>query len=329
MGYNEKTRRRAAEILNERKLSAEAIAESRRQRIFNEIPEAEELDKKISRCALNIARAYVKGGDVQSELEKLKNESLSLQKEYELLLNKNGYTVSDLEPDYFCDKCKDTGYIELENRTVMCDCMRNALAEAACEELNRSSPLKLSTFEDFNLKYYSMDIDERYPRSPYDQMSKILSACKKYADNFSLDSSNILMIGKTGLGKTHLSLAIANEVIKKGYSVIYAPAPKIVSILEKEQFSRGSSEVSSESMFLDCDLLIIDDLGTEFTTQFSKSAIYNLFNERLLSGKPVIINTNCKLNELEELYSERFVSRIVGEAKRLDFFGTDVRILKK
>lgn len=328
MGYNEKTRRRAAEILRERKLSAESTAEENRERIFDEIPEARDYEKKLSICGLNAARALVKGGDVQKALSELKDESLRLQLEYERLLYENGYTLADLEPKYFCPKCKDTGYYEQNNKTVMCECLKNALAEAACEELNRSSPLALSTFEDFDLKYYSMDVDDRYPRSPYDQMSRILYFCRKYADTFSLNSGNIFMCGKTGLGKTHLSLAIANEVIKKGYGVIYAPAPKIVSILEREQFSRDKSNNES-SMFLDCDLLIVDDLGTEFTSSFSASAVYNLFNDRLLSGKPVIINTNCALNELEKLYSERFVSRIMGEATRLDFFGTDVRILKK
>ncbi|MCR5653763.1 MAG: ATP-binding protein [Ruminococcus sp.] len=328
MGYNEKTRRRAAEILSERRLSAETAAEQRRERVFREIPEAEQYDKKLSACGISAVRALIKGGDVESELTKLKTESLSVQREYEQLLDRHGYTLSDLEPDYFCEKCGDTGYFESGNKTVMCDCLKTALTEAACEELNRNSPLTLSTFEDFDLKYYSMDIDDRYPRSPYEQMSKILRYCKKYADNFSLGSGNIFMRGKTGLGKTHLSLAIANEVIKKGYGVIYAPAPKIVATLEKEQFARDKS-ASDVSMFTDCDLLIVDDLGTEFSTQFSKSAIYNLFNERLLSGKPVIINTNCELTELEELYSQRFISRIMGEATRLDFFGTDVRIIKK
>ena len=328
MGYNEKTRRRAADIIRDRRLLAESACDSRRERIFRDIPEAKKLEGQLSAFGISTVRALIKGGDVESELIKLKNESLEIQKDYERLLNDNGYSLSDLEPDYFCKKCDDTGYYEQGNKTVMCDCLRNAMTEAACEELNKSSPLNLSTFEDFDLKYYSMDIDDRYPRSPYEQMSKILSYCKEYADNFSLNSGNIFMRGKTGLGKTHLSLAIANEVIKKGYGVIYAPAPKIVATLEKEQFGRDN-EIGGESMFIDCDLLIVDDLGTEFSTQFSKSAIYNLFNERLLSGKPVIINTNCELDELEELYSERFVSRIMGEAERLDFFGVDVRILKK
>lgn len=328
MGYNEKISRRAAEILSARRLSAEKAADSRRKAIFAEIPEAQRYEKELSDLGIGAVRALIKGGDVNSELMKMKEKSLSLQKEYEELLREHGYSLSDMEPEFYCKQCGDTGYYEKDNKTVMCECFKKAMSEAACDELNKSTPLRLSTFEDFDLKYYSMDIDDRYPRSPYDQMSNILKQCKEYADTFSLKSNNLFMCGKTGLGKTHLSLAIANEVIKKGYGVIYAPAPKIVSTLEKEQFDRDKY-VSDESMFVDCDLLIVDDLGTEFSTQFSKKAIYNLFNARLLSGKPIIINTNCELTELEELYSERFVSRIIGEATRLDFFGTDVRILKK
>ena len=327
MGYNEKIKRRAADILRERRLSAERAAEQRKERIFKEIPDAQMYERRLSGYGISAVKALIKGGNVEEELKKLMNESLKTQSEFEKLLNQSGYSVSDTEPAFFCKKCGDTGYYELDNKTVMCDCLKAAMTQAACEELNRSSPLSLSTFEDFDLKYYSMDIDDRYPRSPYEQMSRILRYCKNYADNFSLSSGNIFMCGKTGLGKTHLSLAIANEVIKKGFGVIYSPAPKIVSTLEKEQFKRDKS--ADESMFTDCDLLIVDDLGTEFSTTFSKSAIYNLFNERLLSGKPVIINTNCGVDELEELYSQRFVSRIMGEAERLDFFGTDVRILKK
>ncbi|MBQ7503988.1 MAG: ATP-binding protein [Ruminococcus sp.] len=328
MGYDKSIKRRAEQILTERRLSAENAAEKRRKAIFSEIPEAERFERKLSETGIGAARALIKGGDVESALIELKEKNLSLQKEYEELLRIHGYYPSDLESDYFCKICGDKGYYEQDNKTVMCDCLRKAMAEVACEELNKNTPLKLSTFEDFDLKYYSMDIDDKYPCSPYDQMSNILKFCKRYADDFSLESGNIFMCGKTGLGKTHLSLAIANEVIKKGYGVIYAPAPKIVATLEKEHFSNDRSS-TDESMFIDCDLLIVDDLGTEFSTQFSKSAIYNLFNERLLSGKPIIINTNCKLTELEELYSQRFISRIRGEATKLEFIGTDVRIVKR
>ena len=211
----------------------------------------------------------------------------------------------------------------------MCECMKKVMIDVACEELNRTSPLKLSTFDDFSLKYYPMDIEEGFPRSSYDQMSRILSYCKEYAKNFSENSESIFMKGLTGLGKTHLSLAIANEVIRKGFGVIYISSPRLCSVLEKEHFAKNKPETSTEELLLECDLLIVDDLGTEFSTAFSNSALYNLFNSRLLSGKPVIVNTNLELKQLRDLYTDRFVSRIIGQAKRLDFFGRDVRILKK
>ena len=331
MGYSKEIKRKAFEVISERRLEAERDAANRRRRILEAVPEAEEYERRISACSINAAKLSISGGgDARSKLEFLRDESLRLQDEYEKLLWANGYSASDMEPKYFCKKCGDKGFVELDNRSVMCSCFKNAMVEAACEQLNRSSPLKLSTFEDFDLRYYSMDIEEGYPRSAYDQMSKILSFCKKYAETFSLSSGNIFMKGFTGLGKTHLSLAIANEVIRRGFGVIYASAPTVVGRLEKEQFSRGDGDDgSTEQTLLDCDLLIIDDLGTEFSTNFSNAALYNLFNSRLLSGKPMIISTNLSFKELKELYSERFVSRIIGEAKRLDFFGADVRILKK
>ncbi|MGN0594083.1 MAG: ATP-binding protein, partial [Hominimerdicola sp.] len=165
--------------------------------------------------------------------------------------------------------------------------------------------------------------------SSYEQIKNILSYCKEYADGFNENSKSLFMKGNTGLGKTHLSLSIANEVIKKGYGVIYVSAPSLVTQLEKEHFSYNKEDAKTEDALLDCDLLIIDDLGTEFTTPFSTSAIYNIFNSRLLADKPIIFNTNLSLQELEKLYSQRFVSRIIGEAVRLDFFGKDIRILKK
>lgn len=325
MGYSFEVRKKAIERIKERKLNAESDAEFRKNKIFAEVPEAGEYEHKIASCAIRAGRAVLKGGDVKAELENLRNESLKLQSEYETLLNSKGYSVSDTEPDYFCKNCGDTGYIEKDNRTVMCSCLKKAMVKEACAELNKNSPLNLCTFEDFKLDYYSKTRDNALPRSPYEQMKNIYDYCKSYASNFTTDSESIFMNGMTGLGKTHLSLAIANEVIKRGYGVIYVSAPILVSKLEKEQFSRNKDS-GTEDTLLNCDLLIIDDLGTEFTNQFSKKAVYNLFNSRLLSGKPIIINTNLNLQELEKQYSDRFVSRVIGEAHRLDFFGKDVRI---
>ena len=150
-----------------------------------------------------------------------------------------------------------------------------------------------------------------------------------YAKNFTKSSKSILMKGETGLGKTHLSLAIANEVINKGYSVVYVSAPDILSKLEREHFSYGSSkEQEIMQSLLECDLLILDDLGTEFITQFSSTAVYNLFNSRINLCKPVIINTNFGVKELEQNYSQRFVSRAKATCDVLNFIGTDIRFMK-
>lgn len=329
MGYSREVQNAAIQKLENRRLVAQREAEFKKDKIFQELPEAERLEREIASCGISAARTVLKGGNVKEELEKLKEKSLELQAEYSNVLSKMGYTIEDTEPKYYCKKCNDTGYVELNNRTVMCDCLKQAMVESACAELNRYSPLSLCTFDDFDLSYYSHDIEEGYPRSSYEQMNRIFNYCKNYAKDFNKNSASLFMKGETGLGKTHLSLSIANDVIKKGFGVIYVSAPSIVSKLEKEHFSYNKGEVSTESALLDCDLLIIDDLGTEFATQFSTSSIYNIFNSRLLADKPVIINTNLTLQELEKLYSQRFVSRITGQAVRLDFFGKDVRILKK
>lgn len=331
MGYSREIQNAAMQKIESRRKYAQQEAEIRKSKIFEEIPEAKNYEKNISTCGVSAARAVLNGGDVTAELEKLRNKSLKLQEEYKTVLLKGGYTPKDLEPKYSCEKCDDTGFVETDNKTIMCDCLKQAMVECACRELNRNSPLSLCTFEDFSLEYYSKTVEENYPRSSYEQMLNILNFCKRYAKDFTKNAESLFMKGKTGLGKTHLSLAIANEVIKKGYGVIYVSAPAMVSKLEKEHFTYGNSreKTATEDSLIDCDLLIIDDLGTEFTTQFSTSAIYNIFNSRLLADKPVIINTNLTLQELEKLYSQRFVSRITGQAVRLDFFGKDIRIMKK
>lgn len=329
MGYSKKVWTQAEQVLRDRRFQAQREAENRKAAIFKAVPEAEALDREIVNSAVRASRAVIMGGDAKAELEKLRDENLAAQRRLRDVLDAHGFAYEALEPEYFCPKCEDTGYYEEESRTVVCDCLKKALINAECDELNRNSPLRLSTFKDFDLGYYSMDIPEGRPRSPYDQMLKNYNVCKKYAAEFGRGTTtNIFMTGKTGLGKTHLSLAIANEVIRKGFGVIYVSAPNLVSALERETFSREPVEERTEDALMECDLLIVDDLGTEFQSSFSSSAIYNLFNSRLLLRKPVIFNSNLDLKELETRYSQRFVSRIAGEAIRLFFYGTDLRAVK-
>lgn len=328
MGFNSSIQKRAADVLFERRITAEKRAERIKEEVFQKCPRARELDRQIAGTGVQAARAVLKGGDVTSEMKKLRDTNLRLQEELKQLLADNGYPSDAFEPKYNCALCGDTGYIEDGNRTVVCKCLKQALVQIACDELNRTAPLALSTFDSFRLDYYDNRIDPSLGMSPYQLMDRILKFCRSYAETFTPNAESILMRGATGLGKTHLSLAIANEVIRRGYGVVYVSAPSVVQKLEKQYFSRGESDDSLMDLLTDCDLLIIDDLGTEFRTQFSVSQLYNVFNARMLQHKPVIINTNLDLVEMEKAYSHRFVSRISGSSTKLDFVGKDIRVRK-
>lgn len=329
MGYSKSVFENASNKLYENRIDAEKKADKRRKEIYSKFPYVRELEHEIASCGVEAAKTVLRGGDVVSEMTKLKDKNLGLQKELKDILVQNGYDENVLEPRYSCEKCSDTGYYDDHGNTLMCTCLKQLLVKYACEELNRNAPLSLCTFESFKTDKYSDVKDTATGIVPRVHMEKILKFCKAYAQNFTTSSESVLMKGATGLGKTHLSLAIANEVIKRGYGVIYVSAPALLSKLEKEYFSRSSSDSDTTEMLSTCDLLIIDDLGTEFRTQFSVSQIYNIFNSRVLQGKPVIINTNLTMSELEKAYSDRFVSRINGAAQKLDFLGEDLRIRKK
>ncbi len=329
MGYSSSVHKSAKDKLFERRLKAEKSAERRKLEIYGKLPRTQVLEKQISLSGIKAARAVIGGEDVVEQVKKLRDENLAMQAELKEILTSNGYPEDVFEPQYTCKKCKDTGYYDENGRTLVCSCFKQALIACACEELNRTAPLALSTFDSFKLDYYDKNVDDAIGISPYNQMSRILRYCQNYAQNFTKNSESILMKGATGLGKTHLSLAIANEVIKKGYGVIYVSAPSLMQKLEKQFFSKNDDEDATMNMLLECDLLIVDDLGTEFHGQFSVSQMYNIFNSRMLANKPIIINTNLTLRELEKIYTERFVSRISGNAQKLDFLGKDIRIRKK
>lgn len=325
MGYNKDIYEKAKTILSERRNRALSDAENRKNIFYGKYPEAEKIDYILSSTAIKAGKAVLSGKDAKTELEKLKKENLALQNRLEEIYKSAGIDSSYLQVKYNCPKCRDTGYIDGK----MCDCMKQLLRETAYAQLNSLSPLSLSTFDSFSLDYYSDSPIDNSTVIPKDRMSKILKFCREYANNFGKGSKSLLMCGTTGLGKTHLSLAIANEVIEKGYGVIYCSAPNILTKLQNEHFSRNKNEESDTEEYLtDCDLLIIDDLGTEFITQFTSSAIYNILNTRIMTAKPTIISTNMSIRELEKSYSQRFVSRIMGESIKLDFAGRDIRQIK-
>ena len=327
MAYSKKIFDSATEKLNARRTSALNMAEYRTREVYTAIPRIKEIETELSFVGISTAKAVLSGKDVVAELNALKEKNFSLQNELKSLLVSNGYSEDYLEPQFVCDKCSDTGYIELDNKTITCDCYKKLLSAAACEELNKISPLSLSTFDSFNLSYYSERPDAN-GNVPYKRMTNIYNHCLNYAKTFSKNSKGLLLMGSTGLGKTHLSLAIANEVINEGYSVVYVSVPDILSKIESEHFSYSySNEQEIMQSLLDCDLLILDDLGTEFSTQFSTTTIYNIFNTRINMGKPLIINTNLDVDELGKIYTKRFTSRLTGACDVLSFIGNDIRVM--
>lgn len=325
MGYSNSVYKAASDTLHERRLNAEKAAERRKEEVYKKFPRVKELEKQISVGGIKTARAVLAGGDVKDAVSKLRDQNLAMQEEVRKILTDNGYPENYFEPDYFCKKCNDKGYCDINGKTVRCSCMKSALIACACAELNRNAPLSLSTFESFNLEYYDKTVDPKLKVSPYDHMSRVLRYCQNYADNFNSHSESILMKGATGLGKTHLSLAIANEAIKRGYGVIYASAPQLVSKLEKIYFSNKEDD-STFDMLVECDLLIIDDLGTESYNSYTISKLFYVINERILRRKSVIISTNLSMPQLENTYSERIFSRLISAYTILRIFCEDIRV---
>lgn len=321
MGYGREIHEAAGRELRERRRHAEEDAERRRQAFFLRCPRAEQIVRVLASTSVNAAKAVLSGKNSAEALRNLKTKNLELQDELSRL--EAEYGIDSLEPHYSCPKCHDTGYVDGR----MCICMKELLRTESYRRLNALTPLSLSTFGSFSLGYYS---DEPCDGRPSDRviMHHTLRFCVDYAQQFGPKSQNLIMTGGTGLGKTHLSLAIANEVIQKGYGVVYSSVGNLVSKLENEHFGRDSGTETIDSL-QNCDLLILDDLGTEFRSSFSSSAIYSLINSRLLLEKPTIISTNLSTKEMTNFYSERFASRIIGSYQRLAFVGRDIRQQKR
>ena len=315
--------------LSQRRSEANRAARRRREEVAQKCPRALELERAIAGAGIRAARLIVAGEDARRQIELLAEENLRQQREMGEALREAGLAQDCLEPHFACEACRDEGYVDGR----MCECLRLLLRETAQQKLNRLSPLSLSSFDAFDLSYYPEDAAAHVgaggaEASPRRKMAEVLQFCTGYADRFTPRSPSILMLGGTGLGKTHLSLAIAREVIGKGYGVIYGSAQNLLLQVEKERFGRGDGG-DSERQLQDCDLLILDDLGVEFMTAFVSSVIYNLVNTRLMASRPTIISTNLTISELEKRYTERVVSRIIADYRILPFAGRDVRQLKR
>lgn len=325
MGYNKRIYIKAREELARRKQKAESEQKMRHDEVCIKIPEILRLEREMARTGAEAVRAIGMGADAQPFIERLSAQNLSAQARRKQLLVENGYDADYLKTHYSCEKCKDTGL----DGEYICECYTRLAKSLAFDELSRSSPMKLSSFESFRTDYYPDRLDPNTGVVPREHMENIYNFCRLYAENFSASSQSLLMFGKTGLGKTHLSLAIAGEAVKKGYAVVYDSTPNIMNKLEKEHFGKGYSTQDTLELLTTCDLLILDDLGAEFQTSFTVASLYNIVNSRILSSLPTIISTNLDPKELEEKYTQRIASRFVGTYINLGFCGNDIRQIKR
>ncbi len=272
-------------------------------------PRLAEIDQKLSSLGAKLALTALSGDN--AALQHIKAESLTLSEEKNQILEK--CQVNDIVFD--CPVCSDTGYVNGK----ICDCVKKIANSIARKTLSAQMPIEECSFENFDLKYYSTEGD-----NPRRRMTSILKLCREYVINFNPKTSeNLLFLGGTGLGKTHLTLAIVSGVLEIGYLPVYGPAESLFTAIQKEKFM-GENQGCYEQM-LNCDLLVIDDLGTELVNSFTKSALYNLINTRLLTNKPTIINTNLSLKEIQEIYSPRIASRLIGNFNGNQFLGNDIR----
>lgn len=326
MGYSASVVKKVREEFESKRQNAVLLAEKHRDEVYIKCPPIIEIDRALSMTGLSVFKASFSGSEgLEEKIEKIKKENLELQRARRELLISSGFPCDYVDIKYSCDKCNDTGYIGIN----MCSCMKKALVKEAYNSSGLGKVLSSQTFKNFDLSYYSDDSKDGV--SSRTQMQSILEKAKDYASGFGKNGkeTNLLFIGSTGLGKTHITTAIAKAVIDKGFDVVYDSAQNIIRAFEMQKFDRDETAIVETQRYFDCDLLIIDDLGTEFKNSFTQSCIYNLLNTRINSAKAMIISTNIdSFSELRSSYDDRVFSRLVGSFRSLHFVGEDIRLKK-
>lgn len=326
MAYPSNYYTKAQEIIDKRRFDNSVTIARRTRELHREIPEIGDIDRKLSSTIDVLAKIILSNSpDTAQKIEKLKNENLELQQRMRELLRSHGYPEDYLDPIYNCKKCHDTGMGE----NGRCSCYNDVLKMIASNELSKSLPMGLTCFESFDLSLYSdQPKAELKNKSPRDIMKQNYDFCVSYAEDFLIPGDSIFMTGGTGLGKTHLSLSVAKKVIEKNYSVVYGSVPDLLRKIENAHFNKTEDDAEVMNTLKECDLLLLDDLGAEFESQFYVSCLYELINTRLNYGRPTIVNTNLTGTELKKRYSDRIVSRLYS-MKTLVFSGDDIRMKLK
>ena len=323
MGYSMEVMQRARARLAAAKADRESENRQHLDEAYAKVPRLREIDRQLRLTMAMAAQAvFASGGDVNEALEEAKNQNLALQREREALIRmyfEEGY----LDDSPICDRCSGSGYVG----SAMCECLAELCRQEQKKELTFLN-VGRENFDQFKLEYYPDRLDHKLGLNIRSVMEKTYQACRKYAYGFSERSGNLLFSGDTGLGKTFLSACIARTVADRGFSVVYESAGHLFAKLERAKFAGDEQAREEVKKYTECDLLIVDDLGTEMPGQFTTAALYSLVNDRLLSGKAMIISTNLNVEDLSRRYSAQIASRLRGSFTRMTFVGEDIRVKK-
>lgn len=326
MAYDGRIMQRALTRFDEDKQRRAAQLEQRRRTAYARAPRLAEIEAELrGTMGRIISSALARGTDPVPAIRVLRDENLQLQRERAELLASLGYPADYLEEKAACAKCGDTGYVS----GGVCACLRAYYAREQLAELSRLLPLGEDSFETFSFDWYDSAVQPAFGISPRENMERNYDVCRDYAYQFAKGSGDLLLSGGTGLGKTFLSACIARVVSENGFSVVYDTAASVFSRFEDAKFRRDDGGSEDADRCMRCDLLILDDLGTEMTTSFVQSALYQIVNGRLMAGRSTIISTNLAPEEIGSRYGRSVLSRLEGEYEILPFFGEDIRRLKR
>ena len=323
MAYSTEVVRRARNRLAQAKEDRESENRQHLAEAYARVPRIREIDMLLRKTMAQAAQAaFLEGSDGREQLEQARVQNLELQQERALLVFEN-FEEGFLDETPICEICGGSGYIGAS----MCECLTELCRQEQKKEVSILSGGKES-FSQFRLDYYSDYTDSKYGASPRTIMERNFQNCRRYAATFNLNAGNLLFVGGTGLGKTFLSACIARTVADRGYSVVYETASHLFSKLEKARFNPSEESRREAEKFTACDLLIVDDLGTEMPGQFVTASLYSLLNDRMLAGKPMVVSTNLNVDEVSRRYTPQIASRLYGGFQRLAFVGEDIRVLK-
>ena len=331
MGYEAAVLRRAAKRLEERRRQRQERQERRQREIYAQLPRVAEIDRELRGTICQIIAASLRDGrDPAPSIKVIRDRNLDLQAEKARLLAEHGFPPDALDDRPDCPRCGDTGWVG----AAMCSCLKELCAQEQIRELSKLLDLGEQSFDTFSLDLYSPLPWPGEELSPRENMEFILEVCSNYARKFGrFYFRNLFLTGAPGLGKTFLSACIARTVSEQGFSVVYDTAVNVFARFEEQKFARDREEAGEARddtrRYLGCDLLILDDLGSEMTTPFVQSALYTLINSRLASDRRTVISSNLSMDQVRQRYTPQIASRLEGEYRVLPFYGEDIRLLRK